>query len=181
MRREAGEEERMKEPYGEGSATHTDPESCVVVREGAGEALTGAHRGWPRKILIRGADPVGLWGRQHGRARPGEHRHGLAWSQAIESQTQGDQTRTPKAPARSGRRTGPLAGASRPGLPRLPRRAHQPPGSGCARSGAAVRTTGRQGRRSGCWRSAGCRGCKSSIPGQLHASSSNTQGRSPVR
>jgi hypothetical protein len=26
-------EERMKEPYGEGLASHTDPESCVVSRE----------------------------------------------------------------------------------------------------------------------------------------------------
>jgi hypothetical protein len=46
VRREAGEEERMKEPYGEGLAIHTDPESCVCVREGTGEALTGAHMGW---------------------------------------------------------------------------------------------------------------------------------------
>ena len=36
----------MREPYGEGLAIHTDPESCVCVREGAGEALTGAHSGW---------------------------------------------------------------------------------------------------------------------------------------
>ncbi len=76
----------MKEPYGEGLAIHTGPESCVGVREGAGEALTGAPMGWPRKTLIRGADPPwdygGLWGRQYGRARSGEHPHGLAWSQA---------------------------------------------------------------------------------------------------
>jgi hypothetical protein len=31
----------MKESYGKGSATHTGPESCVVIREDAGEALTG--------------------------------------------------------------------------------------------------------------------------------------------
>ena len=36
----------MKEFYGEGLATHTDPESCVCVREGVGEALTGAPAGW---------------------------------------------------------------------------------------------------------------------------------------
>ena len=36
----------MREPYGEGLATHTDPESCVGGREGVGEALTGAHAGW---------------------------------------------------------------------------------------------------------------------------------------
>ncbi|PYU58961.1 MAG: hypothetical protein DMG55_14770 [Acidobacteria bacterium] len=33
----------MKEPYGEGVASHTDPESCVVSREAGREALTGAH------------------------------------------------------------------------------------------------------------------------------------------
>ena len=35
----------MKELYIEGVAIHDDPESCVGVREGAGEALTGAHAG----------------------------------------------------------------------------------------------------------------------------------------
>ena len=35
----------MKEPYGEGVASHTDPESCVVSREAGHEALTGAHVG----------------------------------------------------------------------------------------------------------------------------------------
>jgi RNA-directed DNA polymerase len=36
----------MKEPYGEGLATHTGPESCVVVRKGRREALTGVRTGW---------------------------------------------------------------------------------------------------------------------------------------
>ncbi len=36
----------MREPYGEGLATYTDPESCVGGREGVSEALTGAHAGW---------------------------------------------------------------------------------------------------------------------------------------
>ena len=35
----------MKELYAEGLATHGGPESCVVVREGGGEALTGARAG----------------------------------------------------------------------------------------------------------------------------------------
>jgi RNA-directed DNA polymerase len=42
----------MKEPYGEGLASHTGPESCVVVRKGRREALTGERTGWaiePRK------------------------------------------------------------------------------------------------------------------------------------
>ena len=35
----------MKEPYVEGLAPHDDPESCAEVREGSGEALTGARAG----------------------------------------------------------------------------------------------------------------------------------------
>jgi hypothetical protein len=35
----------MKESYGEGLASHTDPESCVVSREAGHEALTGALAG----------------------------------------------------------------------------------------------------------------------------------------
>jgi len=41
-----GRKERMEEPHIEGVATHDDPESCVHVREGVGEALTGAGAGW---------------------------------------------------------------------------------------------------------------------------------------
>lgn len=36
----------MKESYGEGVATHTEPESCAVSREGSDEALTGVPAGW---------------------------------------------------------------------------------------------------------------------------------------
>ena len=51
----------MEEPHTEGIASHGDPESCVGVREGVGEALTGAHAGWvlSREItFVRGADAV---------------------------------------------------------------------------------------------------------------------------
>jgi hypothetical protein len=54
-------EKEMKELYVEGLATHDDPESCVGPREGAGEALTGAHAGRaiePRKHQVLGADAV---------------------------------------------------------------------------------------------------------------------------
>jgi RNA-directed DNA polymerase len=37
----------MKEPYGEGVASHPGPESCGVVREGGAEALTGGSAGEP--------------------------------------------------------------------------------------------------------------------------------------
>jgi hypothetical protein len=40
----------MKEPYGEGVASHTGPESCVAVREDRCEALTGVHAG---RVLSR--------------------------------------------------------------------------------------------------------------------------------
>ena len=43
----------MKEPYREGIAIHSDPESCASSREGAGEALTGAHAGRALNSEIR--------------------------------------------------------------------------------------------------------------------------------
>jgi hypothetical protein len=58
----------MEELYTEGVATHGDPESCVVVRKGGGEALTGARAGRaiePRNHRVRGADAVYGSGRQH--------------------------------------------------------------------------------------------------------------------
>ena len=47
--------------YVEGVAIHGGPESCVGVREGVGEVLTGVRAGWaiePRNSCIRGADAV---------------------------------------------------------------------------------------------------------------------------
>jgi hypothetical protein len=58
----------MEEPYVEGVATHDGPESCAVVREGGGEALTGVRAGRaiePRNTLDRGADAVDRSGRPH--------------------------------------------------------------------------------------------------------------------
>jgi hypothetical protein len=37
----------VKVLYGEGVATHTGPEPCVVAREGRGEASAGDRAGWP--------------------------------------------------------------------------------------------------------------------------------------
>jgi hypothetical protein len=58
----------MKELYVEGLAIHGGPESCVGVRKGGGEALTGVRAGWaiePRNNGNRGADAVEMVGRQH--------------------------------------------------------------------------------------------------------------------
>ena len=47
--------------YGEGVASHTGPESCVGVREGVGEALTGERAGRPLsrdRHVFPGADVV---------------------------------------------------------------------------------------------------------------------------
>ncbi|MCA1673660.1 MAG: hypothetical protein LC799_16150, partial [Actinobacteria bacterium] len=58
----------MRELYIEGVAIHDGPESCVGVREGNGEALTGVRAGWaiePRNQGGRGADAVKQVGRQH--------------------------------------------------------------------------------------------------------------------
>jgi len=58
----------MQESYVEGLAAHSGPESCVVAREGRGEALTGERAG---RVLsresnfLRGADAVGESGRPH--------------------------------------------------------------------------------------------------------------------
>ncbi len=58
----------MKESHVEGLATHSDPESCVAVREGSGEALTGVRAGRVfsrERNFLRGADAVRRSGRPH--------------------------------------------------------------------------------------------------------------------
>lgn len=65
----------MKVSHSEGLATHTGSESCIGVRKGADEALTGVRTGQalsreigtpPRKRwLLRGADAVEISGRQN--------------------------------------------------------------------------------------------------------------------
>ena len=62
----------MQVRYGEGIAIHTDPGSCAGIREGAGEALTGARTGGVSSgvsNIVRGADAVVACRRQQEEAR----------------------------------------------------------------------------------------------------------------
>ena len=71
-------------PYDEGIAIHVGSESCVVIREDIGEALTGESAGWvlSSEILnVRDADAVMSRGRQHRLVRQREDRPGPAESQ----------------------------------------------------------------------------------------------------
>jgi|ERR671922_2970644 hypothetical protein len=83
----------MKDSYSEGVAIHTDPESCILVRKGVGEALTGERAGqvlsreieppsrkrWP----LWGADAVEPRGRQNWRHRNREMPLDPARSKAL--------------------------------------------------------------------------------------------------
>ena len=65
----------MKVLYDEDLASHIGLESCGAAREGRVEALTGERAGRPLSRdsqIQRGADVVGLHGRQYGRVRHGE-------------------------------------------------------------------------------------------------------------
>lgn len=58
----------MKESYGKGLATHTDPESCGAARKGGAEALTGVRAGRVlsrERTFLRGADAVRRSGRHN--------------------------------------------------------------------------------------------------------------------
>ena len=74
----------MKESYVEGLAAHSGPESCVVAREGRGEALTGVRAGRVlsrERTLLRGADAVEVCGRLHPAHRNREMRRNPARSE----------------------------------------------------------------------------------------------------
>ena len=72
----------MEVSYAEGLASYGGPESCVHVREGVGEALTGERAGRvlsrvihapQRKLrVVRGAEAVGICRRPHRCCRIGE-------------------------------------------------------------------------------------------------------------
>ena len=52
----------MKVSYSEGLATHAGPESCAVVREDGGEALTGVRAGWVLSREIYAPPRAGYFG-----------------------------------------------------------------------------------------------------------------------
>lgn len=68
----------MEVRYSEGVAIHTAPESCAGIREGVGEALTGARVGGVSSgvsNIVRGADAVVACRRQQAEVR---HREDLS-------------------------------------------------------------------------------------------------------
>ena len=74
----------MKESHIEGVATHDDPESCVITREGGGEAFDRGTCGLgiePRNALIWGADAVIRSGRRNVLHRDREMSNGPARSE----------------------------------------------------------------------------------------------------
>ena len=74
----------MKESYGEGLATHADPESCGAVCKDRVEALTGARAGRAlsrERNILRDADAVGESGRPNQTPRYRERRLGPARSE----------------------------------------------------------------------------------------------------
>jgi hypothetical protein len=72
----------MKESYVEGPTSHGGPESCVHIREGVGEALTGVLAGrplsrviltpWRKPRVDRSAEAVKICRRPHRRCCQGE-------------------------------------------------------------------------------------------------------------
>ena len=97
----------MIESFGKGLATRTGPESCVFVREGEGEALTGVRAG---RVLScesdfrRGADAVGEGGRPHSTHRHRERRRGPARSETpcMYGNTSRENREVPCPPAADG-------------------------------------------------------------------------------
>ena len=102
----------MKESYVEGLAAHSGPESCVVAREGRGEALTGVRAGrvFSResnpclRADLRGADAVGEGGRPHSAHRYREMRQGPARSETprMYGNTSRENREIPRPPAADG-------------------------------------------------------------------------------
>ena len=101
----------MKEPYGEGLASHTGSESCAHSRKAGSEALTGAHAGGvlSRDMLKnQSADAVHDGGKQHRWMRDCEHSLDSARSEtpACMETPRARTGRLRKRPTRSSERDG---------------------------------------------------------------------------
>src|SRR5918994_7088568 len=97
----------MKESYGEGPATHTGPESCVGVRKGGGERLTGERAGRVfsrERDTLRSADAVRRSGRPHSTGRQRKTRRGSARSEtpSMGGHTSRENRESPGPPAANG-------------------------------------------------------------------------------
>jgi len=116
-----GEVLRMEVSYGEGVASHAGPESCAVVREDRGEALTGERAGRvsSRENFgpLRGADAVETGGRPHRARRHRETRTDPARSEtpSTHGSTSHGNREVPRPPAarEAGGRTGKSKGIRR--------------------------------------------------------------------
>jgi hypothetical protein len=101
----------MEVLYIEGLAIHGGPESCIVAREGGGEALTGVHVGRaiePRKNLSSGCRRCQIGGRQHRRQRYRELLSGPARSKnpCMRGVSMRENREIPCSPARGDHRSG---------------------------------------------------------------------------
>jgi hypothetical protein len=97
----------MKESYGEGPATRTGPESCVVVRKDGGETLTGERAGRVfsrERAILRSADAVRRSGRPHSTRRHGKTRRGSARSEtpSMCGHTSRENRESPGSPVANG-------------------------------------------------------------------------------
>ena len=75
----------MKEPYGEGLASHTGPESCAGAHKGTGEALTGVHTGQPLSCEINRFRTPTLLSEAEGNTEHGASRE--PWEGPAQSKT----------------------------------------------------------------------------------------------
>ena len=98
----------MEVSYGEGVASHTGLESCTVVREGGGEALTGERAGRVSSRescgQLRGADAMVTGGRLHRSRRYRETRLDPARSEtpSTHGSTSHGSREIPRPPAAEG-------------------------------------------------------------------------------
>jgi len=86
VRRETGKEQEVQVLYDEDLASHIAPESCVVFREGQGEASAGDRAGWPssrERALSRAPTGLPTWKATRAvAASRAAGRPGPAWSEA---------------------------------------------------------------------------------------------------